>query len=70
MSFGECFEGIEVCTVSDVFGERVSEGGGSYWEGSVAPGSVLGSMWWSEEGCVRGIKGVGRVVAVAQIGLR
>ena len=41
MSFGECFEDIKVCTVTDVFGEGVPEGGGSYLEGSVAPGSVL-----------------------------
>ena len=36
VSFGECFEGIKVCTVSDVFEEGVREGG-NYWEGSVTP---------------------------------
>ena len=44
--FGECFEGAEFCTVSDVFGDGVPEGGGSNWEGCVATGSVLSSDWF------------------------
>ena len=42
MSFGQCFEGGEVSTVSDLLWEGVPEGGGRDGEGSVTPGPVLG----------------------------
>ena len=50
-----------------MFGERVPEGGGSYREGSVTPGSVLGPGWWSQEVSVRGAEATGWVVAVEQV---
>lgn len=40
MSFGQCLRVLRSVQIS---GEGVSEGVGSYWEGSVAPGSVSGS---------------------------
>ncbi len=55
-------------TLTDVFGERVPEGGGSYGEGSVAPGPVLGSVWWRQEVSIRGAEAAGRIVAVEQVG--
>ena len=64
VSFGECSGRVEFCTVSDVFGEDDPEAGGSNWEGSVAPGSGLGSVCWGEEVCVGGAEGTGRVVVV------
>ena len=35
--------------ITDGFGERVPEGGSGDGEGSVTPGSELGSEWWGEE---------------------
>ena len=66
MSFGECFESIEFCTVSDVFGEGVPEGGSSNWEGSVTQVRCL-VLWGgvrkfaSEERRVRAVEQIGKV---------
>lgn len=54
------FEELRVSTVTDVFGERVSEGGSSGGEGSVSPGPEIGSKWQRQEVGIRGAKAVGR----------
>ncbi len=50
-----------------MFGGRVPDGGGSYGEGSVAPGQVLGPERWRQELGIRGTEGAGRSVAVKQV---
>ncbi|MEQ2209228.1 hypothetical protein XENOCAPTIV_026958 [Xenoophorus captivus] len=50
----------------DLFGERIPEGGSSCGEGSVTPGSVLGSEWWRQEAGIR--RDAGRSVTVEQVG--
>lgn len=59
MRFGQCFDGREVCTVSDVFREGMSEG----W-GFVLPGLVVGPVCWSEEVCMEGAEATGWEVPV------
>ncbi|XP_068562634.1 GRAM domain-containing protein 2B-like isoform X2 [Cebidichthys violaceus] len=58
---------LEIGAVSDVFGERVPEGGGSYGEGSVAPCPVLGPEWKRPELGIRGAEPTGWSVVVEQV---
>lgn len=51
------------CLGTEVWGE-----GGSYGEGSVAPGPVLGPEWWRQEAGIRGAEAVGRRVVVEKVG--
>ncbi|KAK9532300.1 hypothetical protein VZT92_009689 [Zoarces viviparus] len=60
---------LEVGAVSDVFGERVPEGGGSYGEGSVATCPLLGPEWKREEEVgIRGAEPTGWSAVVEQGG--
>lgn len=57
-----------ICTVMDVFGEGVPEGGSHYGEGPVTPGLVLSSKWRRQEVGIRGAEAVVRSVTVEQVG--
>ena len=68
MCFGQCFESGGVGAVSDVLWKGVPEGGGSEEEGSVPPGSELGSWGDREEVRFWWTKAAGRGVVVDQVG--
>ncbi|KAM6901777.1 GRAM domain-containing protein 2B-like isoform 2-T2 [Lycodopsis pacificus] len=59
---------LEVGAVSDVFGERVPEGGGGCGEGSVATCPVLGPEWKREEVGIGGAEPTGWSAVVEQGG--